>query len=79
MRARVKSVEDMPDWVRCCAASLEGERAVAGLVVELQGKPFSSEAECSCGARRLFTVYAVKNLSSHDVMDVSLLDIEEGS
>jgi hypothetical protein len=79
VRARVKAIEDLPEWTQCCEVSFAMEKAIAGRIVELQGKSWSGMATCLCGSRRMFTVYSVTGLPSHNVIDVSMVDIQEGA
>lgn len=53
MRARVKNYDDMPEWMRCCAAGEAGQRPMDGMLLEVDPavRGVSSSTCGGCGKR----------------------------
>lgn len=78
MKARLKKLEDMPAWAKCCPSTIKAIRLCEYTVFELQGNPYHFEYPCpSCGAPYSGMAYHI--LRQNSILHVDLIDIDEGS
>ncbi len=84
LKARYKSFEDMPEWAKCCPATIEAIKPFCGLVIEIDSNTIVQNYDCpfcgkhySDGSGKAFPV--VRNNSyAGNATSASLIDIDEG-
>jgi hypothetical protein len=81
MRAKLKSMEELPELAKCCTLAAASMERYRDIVFELVGEPFSVTGSCfACGFRGAgpFMLYKVVPLDGINVIPVSFIDIDEG-
>ncbi len=80
MRARIRTIDELPHGFFCCAEALARVERFGGLIVDLRGAPVAGRSLCfDCGHHGVYDElhYAVTG-QAFDYVPLSCIDIDEG-
>ena len=78
MRARRKSFEDLPDWLKCCPEKIEALKAYIPREFEVTGPPIPVTARCHfCNSRHNTMLVRIVG-ADRKGESIELLDLDEG-
>jgi hypothetical protein len=79
-RARIKSFENLPEWLKCCPQMIEETKETTGQVITITEARWRTTVKCGyCGSEKDGKLYTEAKVNGGFIwIPLEVLDIDEG-